>query len=276
MPLFEECRERIDRAHAHFKAFASGWKILLKSESYTFSAEMKDGRTGVVHATLTNPIRHELALELGEFFYQLRATLDGAIFRGVELSRGTEEITKIDRLEFPIYLSEVSFDNAALNKNPFPEELRSWLKQIQPNDTAEHRDERDRAIAGLLKVLHDCARKDRHRKLHLVAAVPQNVSGSIQVPLPAKIVDVRRSISNLLYEKCEIVVFGIENAFPEMEIELKGTFTVEVSVDEIYGASGQKVIDILIAIEGVVRHIIDRFEHSFVNGPSHLAPSQLP
>jgi hypothetical protein len=116
----------------------------------------------------------------------------------------------------------------------------------------------------------------RHRKLHLVAAVPQNVSGSIQVPFPAKIVDARRSIGSLLYEKCEIVVFGIEDAFPEMEIELKGTFTVEVSVDEIAGASGKKVIDILTAIEGVVRHIIDRFEHSFGSGASHLAPARVP
>jgi hypothetical protein len=46
---------------------------------------MKDDRTGVVKATLLVPVRSELSLELGEFFYQLRAALDGAIYQTAEM-----------------------------------------------------------------------------------------------------------------------------------------------------------------------------------------------
>jgi hypothetical protein len=273
MSPLEECWRRIDRAHTHCTAFVTGWNLLLEDDSYTFGAEMKDERTGVVHASLITPIRHELSLELGEFFYQIRAALDGAVYRAVMLKRGSEQITGINRLDFPVCMDISKFDTAALHKNPFPDKLREWIEHVQPYYAGKTPEEAE--ISAFLHILHDCARKDRHRQLHLVAAVPQDLGGIINVPAPARITHVKGIGGNLLEKKCELFEFGIQDTFPGMNINLNGKFTIQVSIDEIPGAVGEQVVKTLLRIEAVAKLAVKRFEEEFEVGANQLAPPSL-
>jgi len=261
MTPFEECGRRIDRAHTHCAAFVAGWRTLLESDSYFFLPEMKDERTGIVSATLKNSIRHELSLELGEFFYQLRSALDGAVYRAVDLRRGTKNIARIDRLDFPITKSVTAFEKAALHENPFPEDLRKWIEGVQPYFTGKTPEQKE--ISFFLLLLHDCARKDRHRQLHLVAVVPDKLEGTIQVQSPCVVDYVRAKSNNLLEDKCEFLEFGVSNTFPDMDIELNGKFTIQVSIEEIPGVVNDMVVQTLLRIEAATKLVVKRFEKAF-------------
>jgi hypothetical protein len=262
MSPFEECRSRINRAHGHCKAFVAGWKSLLESDSYSFSAEMKDERTWVVKAALLVPVRSELSLELGEFFYQLRAALNGAVYQTAEMI-GSKNSSNENRWEFPIYAKPNDFRNSALCKWDFPDQLRDWIESIQPYNAEKLIGLPDEWVCAALQLLNECARKDRHRRLHLVAAVPITHIGTVVVPSPAKVTSVMSIPANLLDSESEFLRFTADGLITGTDIDLKGKFTIEVSVDEIPGSVGENVLKTLIHIEGVTKLVIERFEDAF-------------
>src|SRR5690242_13798023 len=84
-----------------------------------------------------------------------------------------------NQLMFPIYESPRDFRKRAEYFAPLPYQLHIWLERIQPYSAPEDSDGEIRALGALLNLLNDCARKDRHRYLHFVAARGREASGTI-------------------------------------------------------------------------------------------------
>lgn len=248
--------------HAH--AFDAQWKALVNPESYETSIQMNsDWTEGIIKAVPNGPMpENDLALELGEMFYQLRAALDAAVYQAFIFSGGFAVSTDENRAEFPIYTTEGHFERNPVNKRPFPKKLRDWLELIQPYNIEKAP---TRVTVQALQLLHDCSRKDRHRRLHVVAAVPTNIVWEFFVSEPGKITSVQTIPANFFDDKMEFLVFRLEGATPDSNIQIKlnTDVLIEVAVDEIPSVSSEDIGNKINWIFHTVTAAINHFEGAF-------------
>lgn len=220
----------------HGNAFKAEWKRVVHPSAYTTSIEMNSDWTGGVAKAVANIVpKHDMALELGEFFYQLRAALDAAVYQIAVFEQGIDPPANVDRLEFPINHKPSGFENSALHAGPFPKELRDWIETIQPYNTEKTANTTYPTLNRSLLLLHNCARKDRHRRLHVVVAVP--TGGRVEfIPTPGvKITNVQSVRANFLEGESIFLTFGVErvSGLTSANIKLNTDLTVDVSIDEI-------------------------------------------
>ncbi|HEY0309298.1 MAG TPA: hypothetical protein VGB94_14140 [Acidobacteriaceae bacterium] len=264
--LFADSRRRIRRAVGHGKAFKEQWESLLHPESFATSVEVDgDWRSGVVKATPAAIPDHDLALELGEFFYQLRAALDGAIYTASALAEGINPPSNQDRVEFPICTTVSKFDSNAVNRLPFPEVLRDWIETIQPYNTAKTANTTYSNLNEALLRLHDCARKDRHRRLHVVVAAPRDVQWQFAITPPGKVVDVQALDCNFLEGETVFMRFMIEGINPKIpcKINLITAVTMEVAIEELPTVMGGNIGIEMDKILRATEFVIDTFESGY-------------
>jgi hypothetical protein len=262
MSDFAECRARVDRAAVHANTFVKQWNSLGQQDSYTMEIEMESNRVGVIKATTHKLLANDLALELGEMFYQLRAALDGAIWQAVRICGGSEPTEKLNRLEFPICAKPKYFNDSVIHKHPFPKKLLLWLESIQPYASEKGLDDPDCGLGYTLSILHDCARKDRHRKLHVVAAFP-TIAHLEFTPINVTITSATLLAANMLEPGCKFLRFCVEGWEPSSQITLTSKVAIEVSVDEIPVFKVQRLSDELKRFGEATSHVIDRFEKEF-------------
>jgi hypothetical protein len=137
------------------------------------------------------------------------------------------------------------------------------VESIQPYNAEKLIGLSDRWVSASLELLNDCARKDRHRRLHLVAAVPATHTGTIVLPPPATLTSIRSIPTNLLDGEGEFLQFTADGLITGMDIDLEGKFTIEVSINEIPNVVGENVLKTLIMIEGATKLVVERFEKAF-------------
>jgi hypothetical protein len=265
MSLFTDSWKRIDRAVMHAKAFTSEWGAFVDPKSYETRIDRKSEGTFVAVGRLLAIPENDLALELGEFFYQLRAALDAVIYKAMEIESFPDLPAKEHSIEFPIYPTDSGkFESSPINKGPFPQELKDWLKSIQPYNAPHSSDSQIVEVGRRLKLLHDCARKDRHRRLHVIAAVPTSLQVDFD-PSPGVVITHERPlIANFLENETEFFAFhatGFNQ--PGAKIELASGITLDISIGEIPGLVGQALIDELNGITLIVRDIINLFEKAY-------------
>lgn len=262
---FTDSWKRIERARLHAKAMADEWAAFFQQGTYAPIVEWEDERTAVVSVMPPPGLQNNIALELGEFFYQLRAALDAAIWQGVTMMQGTEPAADANRLEFPICADKASFQKAAFHSAPLPNELKSWLETIQPYFAEKTTDDPDSGLEVVLRTIHDCARKDRHRRLHIVAAIPTEMKYAFEFDPPATVTLIEPLVCNLFENKAKFWRIGIEPVAGCREHHIKFTtdIQIEISCDQIpvYGRQGfaGEINRFLRASE----HVITRFESAF-------------
>jgi hypothetical protein len=261
MRRFEDSWKRIDRAMIHGKAFTAECEGLIDPKSYKTGVEHKGDGTFVVVVRASQLPEHNVAIELGELFYQLRAALDALIFKATETESFPNAPASEDRIEFPIYPADNGkFESSAVYKGPLPKELKDWLKAIQPYNAAKSSNPWVVEVGRRLGLLHDCARKDRHRRLHVIAAVPTAMQWSFNVSNGA-ITHERQLNADFLKHQTEFLEFqatGWERE--DFEINLASRLTLEISIGEMPGLAGQSVVSELEGITDTVRWIVDTFE----------------
>jgi len=240
--LFTDSWKRFDRAIEHAKALEVQWTALVDPEAYQIVIEMNgDWTRGIARVVTSKPRpKNDLALELGEMFYQLRAALDAAIYQTAILSGGFADATDEGRVEFPICPVPDNFKRNPINKAPFPKELRDWLESIQPYNVAKASDP---AFVRGLQLLHDCARKDRHRRLHVVVAIPADTRLEFSVTPPGRITAVQPLAANFLENETEFLAFQMEGATPETNITIKlnTNALIEVAIEDIPSVSSKEL-----------------------------------
>jgi len=183
---------------------------------------------------------------------------------GIRDLRLLQPSPKESQLYFPVIGSSKSFKDATFHKINLPDELRKWLHLIQPCNAAERlADSNEAEVCEALVVINECAKWDRHRKLHLVGAYVIGSTAFVEVTPPAVIVHQEAVTSGNYFEGDFVVAkYTIEGRTSDTEVRANGRFSVHVSVQEIPPALGAELGAQLWRMQNVVRFTIEQFEKS--------------
>lgn len=266
--LFEDSWKRIERAVMHGKAVRTEWEGLINPESYRVSIEMEsDWTSGVAKAVPLFNTKNDMALEFGEFFYQLRAALDAAVYQAAVFAERVDPPAKQDSVEFPICPNPQKFDRNPINLAPFPKEMRDWIETIQPYNASKTAQTTYSTLNKTLKLLHDCARKDRHRKLHIVAASPSFLKAEFAIKGndSAKIMFVTPVRANFLDNESIFLRFRTEGVVmgDGTNIGLKTEMMVEIAIDEIPITRGGNIGAEMDKLVQATMFVVDTFESMY-------------
>jgi len=264
--LFEDSRKRLARAKVHAEAFWSEVLRVFPKDGYTVNLDKKDERTWIATAVFkVTPNVELLSLELGEYFYQLRAALDALVWKAVWIIQGSEPPADANSLEFPIYPGPKKFESAGIHKFPFPQELRGWLAGIQPYSAEKPLGDPERGLNNTLRNLHDCARKDRHRRLHVAAAIAKTVHYDFLDGFPEGVTIRSAEILPADFFKGKNEFLRVELAhktgvMPKFQKHFATALQIDISVDEITNWTDEGFPGELILFGQTTEYVINRFE----------------
>ena len=271
-PRFGNSWARLDRAAAHLSAFTAEVNSLFADDSpATVCRYDKDSGWFIASFVLADGTietikRNTLALELGEYAYQLRAALDGLIWDAITMTLGAEPSADANRVEFPV--TDIrNFKDCGFLKFPFPNELRTWLESLQRNAAEKPEGDPDRGVSTALDDIHDLARFDRHRRLRIVAAVPTNLKFGVNTGDVLSRIVARERIDDcdLLSGQYDLFRFQLEafDGAPLGKLTLKTDVTFEILLEDIQPFEGMNTGAQLVMLVDVVGYIIARFEKEF-------------
>ncbi len=266
--LFPDSWRRIDRAHTHGKNFREMWERWGHSEAHNVRIEMNDDWTaGEVKAIPKSLPDEDVALLLGEFFYQLRAALDSLIYQASIYAEGIDPPSNEGQVEFPICIDPGKFARNAVNRSPVPKDLRDWLEAIQPYMTRDESSP-NHQLGYYLELLHDCARKDRHRKLHVAAAVPFEMGVSFSTTPGVTISDIEPVPCNLLDNETTVLQFRVGGVTRDnfAKIRLETQIGVKLGLIDIPIADDGNIGEELTKILNAVVWVTHFFEDAHGNG----------
>lgn len=267
MTRFDGSRHRIDRALMHAQTFTEKANALIQGNPPEFAFDFKHdgnmGGIGTVRAIFAKPFDRTLALELGEFFYQLRAALDGAFWEASVILAGGKAPAKPNGFEFPICPTKEKFNSGPVHKLPFPKKLYELICSIQPYRVSEYADTHEARFINIVKLLHDCARFDRHRELSVMAAFPAAGKATLYSTQPYQFTHVQILRANFLEDECHFLGFQIDgwDGVAEPDVALQGHLDIEVSVKEIPRALN--LGDSLEELRVTTAYIVEEFAKAF-------------
>jgi hypothetical protein len=182
----------------------------------------------------TRTVPDDFPLIVGEMLYQYRAALDGVVYQAAILESGKDPPPNEGGLQFPITVSRKDFDNAGRYIVPLSDYCRTFIEGIQPYNAPELPS--DLVVFNYnrsLGILNDWARKDRHRKLHVVGSLATKSHFMIVVPDTARIVDIDFVINNAFMENTtKIASFRIEGHTPGMKVNANPNLSIDISLNE--------------------------------------------
>jgi len=129
---FDSCWARLDRAAEHLHAFGEAWAAFLADHPYRVFIEVNDDGSGVVGIRRERPFPQRLPLLIGEFLYELRATLDNCLYEVAVIHSGQNPPTGASQLQFPIYSTPADWGRNVYRLKHLSDEHRQMLERIQP------------------------------------------------------------------------------------------------------------------------------------------------
>lgn len=250
---------------------------MFNPKAYKIVTEVNgDWTAGTSTAVPIVSVENTMAFELGEFFYQLNAALDSLIYQTAILAEGIDPPSNEIHLYFPICAKRKTFKSAPVSQSPFPQELINWLASVQPYVIDEMPDTPNRTLIETLMQINSCAKRDRHRRFHVVAAIPANIQcTAITDPDTVSITNARGFRVNVLEEKAPFLTFEIRGADPHKPVKLniETELTFDVSIDQIPMPYGRPNIELDRMLEAV-RYVLRVFEDGFRAGHESLSGGQ--
>jgi hypothetical protein len=229
MVNFQDSRDRIDRAQAHRAVFSDGWKALLKRIRQKPIIQVQQDGTGSISVE-PPPLPNTLSLELGEMMYQLRAALDACVYRAAILDSGMDPPPNENALEFPICSTFANWNDSGRKIGPLADKRKLIVEDMQPCNAAKHPG--TRRIIRSLGILNDWARKDRHRRLHIVRTWRGTVFPTLTVGDPARLVSMVARPPGFSEGDTEVARFIIEGWVPGTELKAGVRVPFDVALDE--------------------------------------------
>jgi hypothetical protein len=263
--LFEDSWKRITRATEHAKAFTTEWNGLIDPKTSESFIYRKDDRTWVAKGVLSRIPDNNLSLELGEFAYQLMAALDGVVFEATMLCDVGDSPTNIEALYFPLAKKLRTFNESAFNHGPLPQDLKFWVETMQPYHAGKAIDAEMEGIIWSLSTLHTCAKKDRHRRLNVLAAPPTSLQHHFDIQGPGEVIDIKYLDADFLAGKYDFLQFGVTGFVEVMttDIKLHTGLTIEIRAEEISVPLGKTLTDQLTLMLASVDYVMRMFETRF-------------
>jgi hypothetical protein len=260
MSHFIESHDRVRRAQEHANAFRDSYVKFLHSKPYGVVHKIRDDRNGVIELVPLKSLEWNLPLILGEYFYQLRAALDGAMWKAYRLCGSAQHAAKIcDRdVYFPICETTESLKNAAFKRMALPNNLGKWIDSVQPCNGVEAANK----IANDLLLINKRAAADRHRQLHLVGAVVRSDAPLVTLSPPAVITYMEQVTADPLKGEYVISRFGFEGVTSETEINVDANFSLNVKIEEV--TDDVEIVVKLTNLIATVQLVIEKFESAFI------------
>ncbi|MGD0445725.1 MAG: hypothetical protein ABSA39_17460 [Edaphobacter sp.] len=234
MDPFQCCWDRISRAEAHSKSLSQSWNNVFEGDLYTVDVNVNHDGTGTIEITpKLSDFARGFSLQLGELLYQLRAALDSCVYAAAVIDSGKEVPPNAGGLEFPICTKHDRFIELAANIAPLSKQRRALIEAVQPYNTPD-------IPAALmignynrsLFILNNWARKDRHRRLHIVGTLGFDFSPKLRLPIGTRLGYMRTVNTTFLKDKCKIADFRIEGWEPSMNVQATPNFSIDISIDE--------------------------------------------
>lgn len=173
---FDGVWERMRRAKAHREAAAREWSTWLTDyEPYDGWLHVDDDGNGTLSIRQFSPPPPLIAIELGEWLYNLRAALDYTAYALAIFNTKRDPPPKESAIQFPICETETSFRSNQYRIEPLAEKHRGWIESMQPyasNSVPTH--------TAIYWVNH-LSRIDRHRQLQVVGAYVTESAPEVEI-----------------------------------------------------------------------------------------------
>jgi hypothetical protein len=229
---FVDCWRRYRRADFHFEALQKQWREFVEAEPYSASAHIDDDGTGQVFVAVDyDPLPEAFSLELGEMLYQLRAALDHCIYAIAVRETGQTPPPDHDQLEFPITRSPEDFARAQRKIAPLSDEFRPVIEHVQPYNAGTTTGDR-RDLCDAMHVLHEWARIDRHRRLHLLGSWVSDARPTLRLPSGVRVTQMRVASDGFLRADEPIATFSLSGWRPGMEFAVDAGVQISIGVNE--------------------------------------------
>jgi hypothetical protein len=256
--FLENSWRRFSRAQAHREAFLKEWGSLLGPDSYRVTVEQNTDSTYSLYLHLQHPIDSQIPLLLGEFFYQLRAALDGAAFESAILQNPS---LKEGSVEFIIAPSQRDFEAKRKKIAALALQVQLFIELIQPYSEANTADTAFPELNKSLAILHECARIDRHRRLHVVGAVAK--MDAVSITPPAGILRTESMLANAFASKSELARIDVDHgAVPIGGFQLHGETAIDFAIKEIPDVFGEDLDRVLKNILRAVDFVLTWFDQN--------------
>jgi hypothetical protein len=267
---FAGCWERIARAEANIKSFGKLWAEFAAEDHYSSDLEMKDDGTGEISVQPPySGLPSELSLILGEALYQLRGSLDAAVYSSVSQQTGQDPPPDESVLEFPICASPASFKRGERKLGMLSVERRGFIEEVQPYNVPDiGPDLLVFNVNRTLGILHDWARIDRHRRLHVVGSWASNAEPWLLLPRECRLIELTVHDPSLLESKRAVASFRLEGFQPGMRVNANPNLTIDVAVADGPEpcADNDTLGQRLASMAHAVRVIVGTLEASFPGG----------
>lgn len=251
---------------AHNEELARLWNSIPAGELCSFLPRIDPQGNGSIRAVRVKPIPDEFSLRLGEMLYQLRSALDACVYQAAVLTTKSDPPPKETGLEFPITNDRDEFPKLAKRRlGGLPPDLVSEIEKVQPYNIPTNLPQK-KLISNInrcLGILNDLARKDRHRKLHIVGSAPLRFEPLFSLPDGVRVVDVQTNASTLLEEQAEIATFKLIGFRGSVNIKVNPNMMTSIGCTEppppcdASDTFAQRLTEIINA----VGHIIFAFEN---------------
>jgi hypothetical protein len=236
---FEDCRQRIGRAEAHREALAKAWNHAAKEDLYSVIVRMEDDGAGAIflNPTYGPDFTNSISLQLGEMLYQLRAALDRCIYQARIAESHRNPPPNEQYLEFPICFSDSAEfgKKAASMLGPLAEKRRAIVESVQPYNIPKDIEPQLMVFNfnRTLGILHNWARFDRHRKLHVVGSWVSNANPAVRCPDGTTLEYLRVGGSGFLEDESQIASFRVVGYRRGMTVQANPDVDIDIAVNEI-------------------------------------------
>jgi hypothetical protein len=189
---------------------------------------------GRIRLIANKPIPEEFSLLFGEMLYQLRSALDACIYQAAIYVTGQDPPPDEQKLEFPVCKDAADFAKTARRRlSIFPQAVQDGIEKIQPFNPPPLTPEL--MVTNLnraLGILHDLARKDRHRKLHVVGQWATSIAPEIKVPPGVSVTSIKIMEAGQLGADQDLAIFQLVGFRKGMVVSMSPNLLTNIGLDE--------------------------------------------
>ncbi len=232
---FEVCLSRIERASARLNDIAGAWNDYIDGDPFESHAFVKDDGTGSLWIEQVRSFPQAIALDLGEFLYHARAALDAVVYEAACLNTGRRPPPHARKLEFPVCPTYAEFKKSTGRLEGLTADQREFVETIQPYNQPADLEPAHLPLNfnRALSILHDWARKDRHRRLHVAAALASAIRPQLRLPSQVEVLEFEPAEGLVVVRsRSNIAKFVLSGWRRGMELEANPNLMLDLVVDE--------------------------------------------